>query len=261
MRTRAVVPTRDREAGGKDARAAVQGSINRRSMHAEVADFLRDVIAEGELPPGRRISERDLCEHLGISRTPLREALKVLASEGLVEMTPHRGTRVVRLTLKEVDDLFQVMGALEALSGELACRFVEDADMRQIEALHRAMVEHFERGDLPNYFRLNQQIHEKIVAIADNEVLAKTYLGLAGRIRHYRYMANLSRPRWKQAVREHDDIIAALAKRDGPRLGDILRRHLKNKCAVVKLAVAAEAKLEKPSRPRPAAARRRRARA
>ena len=175
----------------------------------------------------------------------------MLAAEGLVELTSHRGTRVTQLTVKEVDNLFQVMGAIEALSGELACQFVNDDDVEQIEAMHREMVEHAKGSDPPCYFRLNQQIHEMIVDIADNQLPNRTYQGLAGRIRRYRYMANLSMPRWKQAVREHEEIIDALSERDGPCPAVILRRHLKNKCEVVKLAVAEENKPEKSANRRP----------
>src|SRR6266700_1157598 len=91
------------------------------SLHGEVLGLLRVYLVEGNIPDGTRIPERQLCEMLGITRTPLREALKVLASEGLVDLLPNRGARVARLTERDVDDMFQVMAALESLSGALAC--------------------------------------------------------------------------------------------------------------------------------------------
>ena len=169
----------------------------------------------------------------GISRTPLREALKVMANEGLVLLLPNRGARVTRLTRRDVEDMFHVMGALEALSGELACERITDDGIAEIRALHYEMLAAYARRDRREYFRLNQAIHAAILAAADNPVLATMYNGLAGRIRRVRYMANMEQERWDQAVREHDQILDALAARDAPRLAAQLRAHLMHKCQVV----------------------------
>ena len=120
----------------------VAGPIERQSLHEAVTARLRDMIVEGEYPPGSRLPERVLCETFGISRTPLREALKVLASEGLLELAPHRGARVAGLTAMDVDELFPVMGALEALAGELACARITEMELAEIRALHYQMVLH-----------------------------------------------------------------------------------------------------------------------
>lgn len=214
--------------------------IARASLHEKITARLRDMIMEGELLPGARVPERVLCERFGISRTPLREALKVLASEGLLELHPNRGATVARLTVADVDEMFQVMGALEALSGELACARVTEEELVEIRALHYQMVLHHTRNELGPYFRLNQAIHEKILDAARNPTLAGIYRGLAGRIRRARYQANMSGPRWRQAVAEHAEMLAALTARDGPRLAAILRRHLENKCETVKASLIAE---------------------
>ena len=208
--------------------------IARRALHDEVIRRLRDLIVEGELPPGARIPERELCERFGISRTPLREALKVLAAEGLVALHFNRGAVVSRLTLEAVDDMFQVMGALEALAGESACLRASAGDIAAIEALHGKMLIHYQRHELSEYFRLNQLIHESIIEAAGNPVLKNIYQGLSVRIRRARYMANLSRPRWDQAVAEHEEILEALRGRDGKRLSRLLKEHLLHKSDVVK---------------------------
>ncbi len=208
-------------------------AIARESLHDKVVARLRDLIVEGELPPGARLGERELCETFGISRTPLREALKVLASEGLVELLPNRGARVATLSEADVEHMFQVMGALEGLSGALACANIDDAELAEIAALHHQMRAHYMRRQLPEYFRLNQQIHESILAAARNPVLSSTYLGLAGRIRRARYRANMSDERWAAAVAEHNAILNALTARDGALLSALLQRHLLNKCAAV----------------------------
>ncbi len=188
------------------------------SLHDEAVARIRDMIMEGRLEPGSKVSEKDLCELFGISRTPLREALKVLASEGLIALLPHRGARVAQLTGKDTADLFQVMGALEGLAGELACARITDEAVNEIRARHHEMLAHYTRGDRSAYFVANQAIHEAIIAAADNGVLTVMYESLRGRIRPARLMANVTRERWDQAVREHGEILEALSRRDGVRL-------------------------------------------
>ena len=204
------------------------------SLHDELVERLRELIVESELEPGARVPERELCERFSVSRTPLREALKVLASEGLLELLPRRGARVARLTAADLDEMFPVMGTLEALAGELACARITEAEMAEVRALHYQMVLHATRGELPEYFRLNQRIHEAIMAAARNPTLARLYRGLAGRVRRARYLANMSKARWDQAVAEHEAILAALEARDGAALGRVLEAHLRNKCETVK---------------------------
>ena len=111
-------------------------AIAPRLLHEAVVDRLRDMIVQGELEPGTKLNERVLCTVLGRSRTPLREALKFLASEGLVELLPNRGAIVAKLDPERIKQIFAVMGALEGLAGELACRHASDADINEIRALH-----------------------------------------------------------------------------------------------------------------------------
>jgi DNA-binding GntR family transcriptional regulator len=216
-------PARDRLTGSRRA-----------NLHETVVGQLRDIIVEGILAPGARIAERQLCESLGVSRTPLREALKVLASEGLVELLPNRGARVARLDDSDIENMFQVMGALEALAGSLACTQISEAELAEIAALHYEMLAQYMRRDLPGYFRLNQAIHAAIVAAARNPILAATYQSLAARIRRARYFANLSDERWQHAVAEHEAILQTLQARDGPRLARLLEAHLHNKSVVLR---------------------------
>ena len=207
--------------------------IARRSLHDELVARLRNMIVEGELRPGARLPEKELCSQFGVSRTPLREALKVLASDGLVEISPHRGATVVQISRADIEEMFPVMGALEALAGELACANIDAAGIAEITALHHQMVAHYHRKERAEYFRLNQQIHERILQAAGNATLSALHSSLAGRVRRARFMANMSPPRWQQAVDEHEEILAALTQRDGPRLAGILRRHLEHKAEVV----------------------------
>ena len=140
---------------------AVTDLIERKTLHGELVERLRELIVEGTLVPGEKIAEKQLCERFGVSRTPLREALKVLAADGFVELTPNRGATVSRLTVEDLDSVFPSIGALEALAGELACRRRSDEELAEIRALHYQMVLHYKRGERSAYFRLNQQIHEE----------------------------------------------------------------------------------------------------
>src|SRR5579872_1577175 len=128
-------------------------------LHEEAVARVRTMLLEGEIPPGARIPERELCERLKISRTPLREALKVLAAEGLVQLLPNRGSRAARLTDKDMRDLFEVCQGLEALAGELACERIADTQIAEIETAHLEMARHHCEGDLARYYRCNRFIH------------------------------------------------------------------------------------------------------
>ncbi len=211
----------------------------RRLLHETVISRLRDLIVQGELAPESKLNERVLAEQLGTSRTPLREAIKFLASEGLVELLPNRGAVVAALKPEKMQQVFVVLGALEALAGDLACRHATAADIAEIRALHYHMLAHHARGELAAYFRYNQQIHSKIMECAGNATLAQVYGGLNAHVKRARYLANLSRERWDQAVKEHEAMLDALVKRDGARLQTLLRDHLANKLALVMEALAA----------------------
>ena len=209
-------------------------SIKRPSLHEELIDRLRTMIVEGVLTAGEKVPERALCEKLGVSRTPMREALKVLAADGLLTLEPNRGARVRAITLDDLEEVFPLMGALEALAGELACANITDAQMTELRKTHELMLECFHASDLSGYFRHNQRIHEIIMQAAGNATLSSMVQSLAVRVRRARYLANMSSERWQQAVAEHEEIIMALDVRDGQRLGAILKRHLANKFATVR---------------------------
>lgn len=217
------------EASGMTMLAPLSGTNG--SLHDEILVGLRRYLVEGSLPDGARIPERLLCETMGVSRTPLREALKVLAAEGLVELLPNRGARVRAFDENDIRELFEVMGGLEALAGRLACEHITDAEIAGIEQLHYDMYASYMRRDLPAYFALNQKIHLAIVAAAGNAVLANTYANFSSRLQRVRYNANREnhKDRWGEAMREHEHILDALQRRAGLELSDILFRHLQNK--------------------------------
>jgi DNA-binding GntR family transcriptional regulator len=212
---------------------AIAPAAEPRLLAAEVVERLRDLIIQGELAPGVKLNERVLCEGLRTSRTSVREAIKYLASEGLVELLPNRGAIVAPITATTVREMFVLLGALEALAGELACANASDADFADIRALHYQMLAYHARAELAPYFRCNQEIHLRLVECGGNATLANTYRSLNGHVRRARYMANLSRERWDHAVEEHEKILAALLRRDSATLPGLLRSHLENKMLVV----------------------------
>lgn len=217
-------------ANNKEQRKAASGPLasprRRAALHDEAVSRLRRMILEGDLAPGSRVPERDLCAELQISRTPLREALKVLASEGLVQLMPHRGATITKLSPQDLDHAFRVIEALEALAGELACERITDEEVAEIRALHEQMLVHYQNGTRPEYFRLNQAIHDHIVVAAANPILSEMHGNLSRRIQLARYMPNYSTARWRQAVKDHENMLKALEARDGERLARVLRHHL-----------------------------------
>lgn len=207
--------------------------IRRRSLHDELVERLRDMILEGDLAAGQRVPEKDLCTQLAVSRTPLREALKVLASEGLLELLPNRGAVVTEMTARDIEVTFPVLANIERMAGELAAARITESEIAAIRALHEEMVEHYRRGDRPQYFALNQQIHNAIVRAADNEVLADVHRNLSLRVRRARYSANLSSERWREAVDEHAAFLEALEAHDPARLSALLKDHIEQKALLV----------------------------
>jgi DNA-binding GntR family transcriptional regulator len=208
-------------------------TIARKSLHHELVDRIQLLIIHAELAPGIKVPEKLLCERFGVSRTPLREALKVLASAGLVRLEPNRGAWVTQVTQDEVEEVFPVLGALEALSGELACKHITDAEINEVSALHDQMMGSYESQDLDAYFNLNQKIHRAILLAARNSTLTSSCETLSLRMQRARYMANMNEDRWYEAVQEHEKILKCLVQRDGPKLAVTLLTHMDAKRASV----------------------------
>lgn len=203
--------------------------IARKSLHLELVDRLQPLIIGGELAPGSKVPEKDLCARFGVSRTPLREALKVLASDGLIRLEPNRGAWVTIVTISEVEEVFPVLGALEALSGKLACNSISDAEIDAVRALHDQMMHSYRTRDLDAYFTVNQKIHRAILLAARNDTLTTSCQALSLRMQRARYLANMTEGRWFDAVQEHEKILEYLALRDAGNLAITLRDHMEAK--------------------------------
>ena len=221
--------------------------VERQHLHDTVVDHLRRFIVEGLLDPGKKLNERELCETLGISRTPLREAFKVLAAEGLVEISPNRGATVAKMTEAEIREMFELMSGLEAFSGELACERITPAEIAEIKSLHYAMVACRAQNDLAGYYSRNQAIHDRINEAARNPALRQVYTSINRRLQSLRFRSNFQVPKWDRAIHDHESMLEALDARDGKRLSTILRHHLLEKRdAVLQLAAAERAAKNQP---------------
>lgn len=213
-------------------------------LSMELAEHIREMILAGELGDDEKVPEKALCERFGVSRTPLREALKILSAEGFVQLVPNRGARISGLTIAEVEEGFPVLAALESLSGELAASRITNDEIADVADMNARMRTAFEAGNLPGYFALNQAIHQAILDAARNPTLSQHHQKLSLRMRRARYVSNISAARWRRAMDEHDLILDALAARDGERLAPILKRHLENKIETVKAALLATQKAD-----------------
>lgn len=209
------------------------------SAAVQVADAIRDMIIQDELPPGSRISERQLAERLGVSRTPVREALRILAREGLVETRSNRRTFVAAPLPAELADTLVVLAAVEGVAGEMAIARMTDAEIGEVRALHHEMLAAYARGDRLGYFKKNQEIHLAIVAGARCASLASVHAILNGRAYRVRYQVNRYTDHWTEAVKEHEVLLAALERRD-PNFPALLRDHVSCGHSLVDQLVKAE---------------------
>jgi DNA-binding GntR family transcriptional regulator len=193
---------------------------------ARVAELIRGMIIEDRLPPGTPIRERALAEQLQVSRTPLREALKILTAEGLVLHTPRRGVVVADPSDEEVRELLQLLGVIEAYAGELACASATEEEIREIKALHLEMLAAYTRGDRLGCFRRNQDIHVALVRATGNGTLMAHHRTLNARVYRIRYVCNLRTERWQSAIEDHEAILEALERRDAVAIAGLLKTHL-----------------------------------
>ncbi|MDO9359310.1 MAG: GntR family transcriptional regulator [Polaromonas sp.] len=196
------------------------------SLHQEVAATLREQIFAGVLAPGSFLDEVVLCERLEISRTPLREALKVLTAEGLLRHEPRRGCFVSEVTEKDLDDIFPVIALLEGRCAYEAARNASDADLVALTTLHERLNAHAEAGRINDYYETNFAIHEAIIALADNRWLAMAIADLRKILKLARSQQLHAPGRLAQSLSEHMAVFAALKARDSEGADAAMRTHL-----------------------------------
>ena len=228
------------------------------SLHDGVAARLRAMVFDGELAPDAFIDEKALAEAWQVSRTPLREALKVLAAEGLVELVPHRGCRVIELSSDDADALFPVMALLEGRCAFEAASKASDEDLHQLQRLHDELERHAAAQDIDGYYRANHDFHSFVQRLADNRWLDR----LTGDLRRFMRMMRgrqLALPgRIDASINEHRVLIDAFMRRDAARAERAMHDHLMAQLAALKkLRRASSARAvppptRTPARPAPA---------
>jgi DNA-binding GntR family transcriptional regulator len=209
------------------------------ALYEQVAERLRSRIFAHELAPGGWIDEQALAKEYGISRTPLREALKVLASEGLVVLKPRRGCYVTELSEQDIDEVFPVMAMLEGRVAEEAARRITDADFSRISAIHDELERQAAANDADHFFEANQRFHTALQDIAGNRYLAQLIEDARKVIKLTRRDSLRLDGRLKQSLAEHREILEALRQKDAPLAGRRMHDHLlSGRAALAKLATA-----------------------
>lgn len=193
----------------------------------ELAGRLRRDILRGTLAPGTPVKERDHAAALGVSRTPMREAIRILAQEGLLELRPARSPVVAEPTLKEVTDTLTVMVALETLSGRLACTAATDDDLGQIATIHAQMADEFDIADPLDSFETDMSFHRAIALASHNDALAETHAAYMARLWRVRYLTAKQRRNRARVLDQHGAILDALSARDPDRTAAEIAHHLR----------------------------------
>ncbi|ACX53173.1 transcriptional regulator, GntR family [Ammonifex degensii KC4] len=201
---------------------------NYKPLRDVVFESLREAIIKGILKPGERLMELQLAEELGVSRTPVREALRKLELEGLVVMLPRRGAYVAGLSAKDIADIFEVRAALEALAAGLAAERITE---EELEALERSLVELaevMETNDLEAIVSLDTRFHEIIYRASRNDRLVQIISNLQDQIHRFR-LTTLSRPgRTRETIEEHKKIVEAISERQAELAAQLAREHIEN---------------------------------
>ncbi|NRA21156.1 MAG: GntR family transcriptional regulator [Oceanospirillaceae bacterium] len=213
-----------------------EGALGPRlTLADEAADNLREFILLEKLAPGTPIPERELAGALGISRTPLREALRLLEIEGLVEYSSTRRPKVADPSIEEIEQNIVVLGALESLAGGLACQHASDAAIDVILQLNQRMATG-EAADELEFFRLDMLFHAKIVEASGNEPLIETHRQYNARLWRARFISSRRSTRRVNTLAEHQAISEALQQRDAAATEQLMRSHLSSTVENIKQA-------------------------
>lgn len=206
------------------------------ALYEQVAERLRARIFAHELAPGAWVDEQAIAAELGISRTPLREALKVLAAEGLVQLKPRRGCYVAALSEQDLDEIFPVMALLEGRCAQEATAKATEADLERLTAIHAALERHAASGDADRFFEANQQFHDALQELAGNRWLKQLIEETRQFIKLTRRDSLNLQGRLKQSLVEHRAILAAVQRRDTEAAGKLMHDHLlSGRAALAKL--------------------------
>lgn len=203
-------------------------SLSRLRLADQIANVMREQMLTGALPPGHAIHERETSSALGVSRTPLREALLILEAEGLIRTSPARSPIVADPTLSDLTQLLVVQASLESLAGVLACANASDKEIRDIGRMHEDMRVSYDDPDTVSHFRADMAFHEAIVRASGNQPLVKTHKQYNSRLWRARYMSSRERLGWETTADQHRQMVEGLENRNGAATAAVMRSHLEN---------------------------------
>lgn len=198
------------------------------TLAEEIAIQLRRDILRGKLAPGASLKERDNAAEMGVSRTPMREAIRILAKEGLVNLRPARSPIVARLSLVEVENNIELLTALEILSGELAVKRASDAQLDEIARIQNRMEQLYDDLDMLDIFELDMEFHKAIVRAANNQVLTDTHGAILARLWRARYLSAIRKRSRDRVLAQHNAISTGLLARDIAAVKQHLHSHLEH---------------------------------
>lgn len=201
-------------------------TLTPRALYEEVAELLRQRIFARELEPGSWIDEMRLAEEYGISRTPMREALKVLAAEGLVTMKVRRGAYVTEVNEKDQRDVYHLLSMLEADAAAVVAEHASDADLQELQALHQELEDAADQTEV--FFAINERFHMRVLAIADNRWRDQMVADLRKVMKLNRHNSLLKTGRIAESLQEHRAIVEALAQRNPALSAQRVREHFAN---------------------------------
>ena len=201
-------------------------NLKQRALYEEVAELLRQRIFSRELSPGSWIDELRLAEEYGISRTPLREALKVLATEGLITMKVRRGAYVTEVNEKDLTDVYHLLGLLESDAAAVVAASATDAQIRVLQTLHDQLEK--AAGSRERFFVINEQFHMRLLEIADNRWRDQLVADLRKVMKLNRHNSLLKSGRMAESLAEHRALMQALALRDPFLAAQRMREHFAN---------------------------------
>jgi DNA-binding GntR family transcriptional regulator len=224
----------------KDERSAEQdAAIIRLPLAEQIAGRLRTEIVSGRWAPGERLPEHLLCSRLNVSRTPLRQAFKVLESEGLIALLPHRGAVVTEPTPEDTHDKLIVLGTLECLAVELACERATDAEMAELKALHDEMMRCYTVHDVDGYYRLNDRVHRAVVRISKSGTITELHDLLTRHVDRVRNIVNIGEDLKDRSKHEHEMLIEAILVRDKSAARARMAEHMTSIREKIQAALAA----------------------
>lgn len=213
---------------------------NTKAVAEQVATVLRDRIVKGELAARDRIVERQLSAELNVSRTPIREALKLLEADGLIQITLHRGAIVSEFRPKDAFALFDVIAVLESLAAKRVCEAMTSSILQRLEDYHGTMMDYHKDGRTNDYFDHNTLIHDFIIETSANPILNMTHQRLMIRARRGRYLAILDPERLEQAVSEHESLLCAFREGQAETAAKVWETHLRHTGETVAAVLLAE---------------------